>query len=351
MILTTALAVTLTGALTGWLLPSTGHVAPQDGEPLREVATAVDATPKAHLSVYDISDLTGARELDELRAAVTQDDLAQSVRVAAFEKYMSLMEKGAAKGAAKSIVEAIEIFIDPPAGADFRVASTEPGELTVVATGQQHEWVQQYLEASRKFNGLIDIETKLYKLPHGHLDQLVDGRSGSVLDQPALQKLLRLIEGLDGVELVTAPRVVVHAGARANLSVLEQTAYIKDYELTLLPDLGQELADPVIDVLQTGVVLDIRAVPIDDRLAVKAAFSYSTAEKPIRSQELRLGAGGQVVTIQLPEVRSTKASARFDLADAATIAIATVDPGGGDDDADGGHDILLLIKATRLEAE
>ena len=39
---------------------------------------------------------------------------------------------------------------------------------------------------------------------------------------------------------------------RAHVSVTNQTAYVRDYELTILPGLDEEIVDPVIDVAPDG---------------------------------------------------------------------------------------------------
>ena len=48
--------------------------------------------------------------------------------------------------------------------------------------------------------------------------------------------------------------------ARANLTVTQQTAYLKDFDVEVAQ--GAVIADPVIDIVQSGVVLDVAVVSI-----------------------------------------------------------------------------------------
>ena len=60
------------------------------------------------------------------------------------------------------------------------------------------------------------------------------------------------------VELVTSPRITVYNSARGNLSVLNQVAYVQDFNVEIAQ--GASIADPIVNVVQDGVVLDVRPV-------------------------------------------------------------------------------------------
>ncbi|MHC4262686.1 MAG: hypothetical protein ACYSWX_09210 [Planctomycetota bacterium] len=298
---------------------------------------------------YDVGDLTGAQELRDLRDSVVRDDIPQVVRRAALDRYVELLETRSVSTATEDLVGAIETFIDPPASSQLnKVVASGPGEITVAGSDVQHAWVESFLEASRGFEGLVDFQMRIYEVPVGRLDTLVQGRSGTILAAPDVAPFLEQLEEMGDADVLMVPRVLAHAGSASNIQAVEQTAYVKDYELTVLPDLQQEIADPIIDVLPTGVAIDLRAVPVGpDSLSVHVDFRYSVAERPFPTRTVRVGAAGNELTIQLPEVRVAKATARFDLAPGSAVVMATVDPGREDGEAP--RDLLFVLQAARVE--
>ena len=109
--------------------------------------------------------------------------------------------------------------------------------------------------------------------------------------------------------------------------------------------LDAEIADPIIDIVESGVKMDLRGVPLaDQKLGVFARLEYSTLEEPIPSFQTSIGARGHVVTIQLPKVTKVKLEGRFEVLPGETLLLATVDPTGE-------TEVLALLRATRIEAE
>lgn len=310
------------------------------------------ATPAgAEMATYDVGDMTGAAELRELRDSVVRDDIPVVVRRAALDRYVELLESGSVEALTDQLVETVRVFIEPPLEGELeRVIATAPGEITVAGRPEQQRWVREFLRSTRAFEGTIEFRMRIYEVPAGALRTLVEGRSGTILEPKKVGPFQEQIEALEGASVVSVPRVQARCASLANVTLVEQTAYVKDFELTVLPDLQKEIADPVIDVLETGIDVDVRGIPsAGGALAVYAGFRYSTADRPIRSQTLRIGASGHEVTVQLPELRVAKASARFDLAPGAAFVMATVDPGRSDSDAP--RDIVFVLQALRASAK
>ena len=298
---------------------------------------------------YDVGDLTGAQELRDLRDSVVRDDLPQVVRRAALDRYVELLETRSVSTATEELVGAIETFIDPPVSILLnKVVASGPGEITIAGSDVQHAWVESFLEATRGFEGLVDFQMRIYEVPVGRLDTLVEGRSGTILAAPDVEPLLEQLKEMGDADVLMVPRVLAHAGSTSNIRAGEQTAYVKDYELTVLPDLQQEVADPIVDIVETGVAIDLRAIPVGpDSLSVHVDFRYSVAERPFPARTVRAGAAGTQFTIQSPEVRVAKATARFDLAPGSAVVMATVDPGREVGEAP--KDLLFVLQAARVE--
>ncbi len=297
------------------------------------------------LRLYEARHLTGHARLAELVAAVKDTSSASGVEDA-LERLENLEHlRTDAERTAASLVAAVREQIDPQLeGRVQRIDHLGLGSLVLVGSPEQHAWLARFLEAASEFDGLIDIQARIYSLPPGQLSKLSRGRSGEVLGGEGVANLLRELERA-GVEAVTTPRVATFPFQEASLSVIQQQAYIRDYELKVLPDLDAEVADPVIDVVDSGILMNLRGVPLaDGLLGVAVELEYSDLEEPIPTAEIVLGAGKHKVTVQLPQVTKVSLEGSFELAPGETLMLATTDPTGE-------KEILVLLKATRVEAQ
>ena len=327
-------------------------LAPQEdpvrGDVLRAVdpaLTTVDETASQdrRIRIIDVADLTGADRLDALRKAVENDLLDEEVRYAALERYLDLIETGEMDRRVQSLVEAIETFCVPNT-AGLRIGIPSPGVLIVAASESVHTWIDQFLASMRRFDGQILIAIEIFKVDAGTAASVWEGRTGVLLDEAHLGDLIVTLKG--AAERVNAPKVLTNPAQHASLVMGEQIAYIKDFEFTVLPGRDVEIADPVIDVIQTGTSIDVIAVPVGDgRLAVEIEFAEATAETPFREFTTTLGRAISPVTVQLPEVRVAKVDARFELDPGSAIALSIKDP---DDET---KDIIVVMKASRIEAQ
>ncbi|MEL6716374.1 MAG: hypothetical protein AAFP86_21525, partial [Planctomycetota bacterium] len=109
-------------------LPLLAAAVPQDSDALApSVRAAVPA--EVRIATYDVGDLTGATELRELRDSVVRDDIPASVRRAALDRYVELLETGAVDAVTDELVETIRAFVEPKLSGDLeRVIATAPGE-------------------------------------------------------------------------------------------------------------------------------------------------------------------------------------------------------------------------------
>ncbi|MEM9803611.1 MAG: hypothetical protein AAGA20_25060, partial [Planctomycetota bacterium] len=221
-----------------------------------------------------------------------------------------------------------------------------PGEMIVAADARTHRWIDRFLSGTRQFDGFIDVEVRLFHVAAGTAAEVWDGRTGVLLDGETTAGFLDRLTASKDAESVAAPRLLTQPGAPASLFIGEQTAYVKDFELTVLPDTETEIADPVIDVVQTGTSIDVLAIPLGaERLAVEIEFRQSTAERPFRELTTTLGANSSPVTVQLPEVKTSRVAARFELDPGSSIALSVNNP------EDETKDIVVLMRAQRVEVE
>ena len=156
-------------------------------------------------------------------------------------------------------------------------------------------------------------------------DQVLTGSGGlsfqwTFLNDLQLELILRAVSKSERIELVTAPRILVHNTARANLAVLNQVAYVQDFDVEIAQ--AASIADPIIAVIQDGVVLDVRPVVSADRrfITMELRPTIAQLQRPIREQITTLGSQNSV-TIQLPEVEVQRVRTSIPIPDGGTVLL------------------------------
>lgn len=105
----------------------------------------------------------------------------------------------------------------------------------------------------------------------------------SYLDDIAVNLVIRATQASRRSVSLTAPRLTLFNGQRANIVVARQVAFISDLE----PVSGGNGFDPTLSVTQSGVVLDIEATVSADRryVTMTARPSLASVSQPIRQIE------------------------------------------------------------------
>jgi Flp pilus assembly secretin CpaC/tetratricopeptide (TPR) repeat protein len=157
----------------------------------------------------------------------------------------------------------------------------------------------------------------------GETDFAADGGMSfqwTFLNDLQLQLILRAVSKSERIELVTAPRIVVHNAARGNLSVLNQVAYVQDFDIEIAQ--AASIADPIIDVIQDGVILDVRPVVSADRRYITLEMRPTIAQlkRPIAEKPTSTGTQN-TVNIQLPEVEIQRIRTSVPLPDGGTVLL------------------------------
>jgi len=140
------------------------------------------------------------------------------------------------------------------------------------------------------------------------------------LNDLQMELILRAVSKSERVELVTAPRILVHNTARANISVLNQVAYVQDFDVEIAQ--GSSIADPIVAVIQDGVILDVRPVVSADRRFIKLELRPTVAKlrRPMEERVTTLGSQNSV-TIMLPEVEIQRVRTSIPIPDGGTVLL------------------------------
>ena len=141
----------------------------------------------------------------------------------------------------------------------------------------------------------------------------------TLLDEVDLEVVARIVEK-DIAQLITAPRLTTYDGQRANISVVKQMSYIQDFDVEVMQD--QWIADPVIGIVQEGVVLDIRPTLSADKKTITLDFdgTWAWIQKPISEREIVVK-DDQKVRIQLPKIEVGSSHVRATLPDGGAMIV------------------------------
>jgi type II secretory pathway component GspD/PulD (secretin) len=165
---------------------------------------------------------------------------------------------------------------------------------------------------------------QLYDLDLGDEDVLTPSGGLSFqwvyLNDLEMEMILRAVTKSERVQIVTAPRLLVFNTARANLTVMNQIAYVQDFDVEIAQ--GASIADPVVNVVQDGVILDVRPVVSADRrfITLEVRPTVATLRRPIAEITTTLG-GASSVTIQLPELEIARVRTSVPMPDGGTVML------------------------------
>jgi hypothetical protein len=135
-----------------------------------------------------------------------------------------------------------------------------------------------------------------------------DGAQVAFLESEDAARLVR--RPAAEVEVLTAPRLTVLDGQRANVSILSDVSYVQDFEVEVTS--GGQIATPIVATVKEGVVLDVEpSLDAEGHVRLVATVTVSDVARPIPEMKTRIGEKGPEVTIQLPEVRVARS--RFDV--------------------------------------
>ncbi len=140
------------------------------------------------------------------------------------------------------------------------------------------------------------------------------------LDDTELEIILRAVEKQERVEELSAPRLLVHNTARANLAVNRQFSYVRDFNVEIAQ--AAAVADPVVSVIRDGIVLDVRPVVSADRkyILMELRPTVATLALPIPTFTTSLGVG-QPVSIQTPVLTLQKVRTTVVMPDGGTLLL------------------------------
>ena len=160
---------------------------------------------------------------------------------------------------------------------------------------------------------------------------------------PAISIEIR-VDGGDG-RTVVAPRLATWHGQRANVSVFNEIAIVRDFDVEV--DGDSFIADPAIGIVQEGVVLDMTARPSSTPGRTALAYEVRTAHlrRPVETFPVR-GPSGDPLFVQTPTLDRSGAAGVRPVEHGVWSLLARI-PGAGDEPLS----ILARVEEIRFEGE
>jgi general secretion pathway protein D len=143
----------------------------------------------------------------------------------------------------------------------------------------------------------------------------------TILDDLQLNVLIRAVEKSQNIEVVDSQTLTVINGNRANVSVINQTAYVQDFNVEVAQNAF--IADPDVNVIQDGVVLDVRPTISYDRRYITLDLQPTVAEllRPIPTFTTSLSGLTQPVVIMFPQMTVRSAATTVKVPDGGSVLI------------------------------
>ncbi len=141
------------------------------------------------------------------------------------------------------------------------------------------------------------------------------------LDDAQVNFVLRSVEKSEKATQLTAPRITAYNTQQASIHVVNQVAYVQDFEVEVAQTAF--IADPVVGIIQDGLVLDVRPTITNDQKYVNLELkpTVATLKRPIPTFTTNLGGLTQAVTLQIPELSISRAATTVTVPDGGTVVI------------------------------
>ena len=211
-------------------------------------------------------------------------------------------------------------WADPPIEADETVRAIGDGTLVVLASEEQHAWIQTFLEKQRASRVLFDIEARYVEAPIGGFAKLGYPKPSAVFkDEESLRTVNEQLAATAGFSVKKTPRLVAPNNSYIGHATVAGLRYVKEWRLVTVHPGKRKIADPVVDSIWVGDGIEGVAFELPSgNYGVELHFSREGVVEPIPTTMAPIGDSGEEAEIAMPEATKFDMEARFEL-----------QPGGG----------------------
>ncbi|MEE9391143.1 MAG: hypothetical protein V3W41_01420 [Planctomycetota bacterium] len=175
-------------------------------------------------------------------------------------------------------------------------------------------------------NGETDFRARTENIFNRALGGFLSSTGGAsvgfaFLDDLELNTVFTAVEKSAFANVLRAPSLTIYNNQRANLTLVNQVTYVKDYDVEVAQTAF--IADPLVDIIQDGLVLDVRPTVSHDRRYVTLELRPTVAVlgRPIQTFVTPLAGLTTSVTIELPELQYRSASTTVKVPDRGHVVI------------------------------
>jgi type II secretory pathway component GspD/PulD (secretin) len=143
-----------------------------------------------------------------------------------------------------------------------------------------------------------------------------------LLDDAEVNIIFHAVSKSRRATLLNAPKLTAFNTQRANITMVNQISYVRDYDVEVAQ--AAAIADPIMGVIQDGLVLDVRPTVSNDRkyITLELRPCVATLVRPLPTFRTTLGMmASSNVTLHIPELIVQKAQATVRVPDGGTILL------------------------------
>jgi hypothetical protein len=265
------------------------------------------------LVVYDLADV-----LDLLREPATDESQ--------LDENLSPREREEKDAAHRALfLEDAKRWMVPAFDQHGSLVFTTGGALVANLTAEQQTWLRAFVDCQRtSVQRVFVVETQFVRADPKSFDamQLAD-QSVVIGRAPEQRASYEALLTAEGVEILSAPRVTSYARQIAEIAIVDEIAYVRDYSLVIVAPGNQRILDPIIDAVEDGIRSKTRVVALPEgKLGLALDVAFMEVTQPIETAEVQLDGYDAPVTIGLAEQSTTQLVARFELQRGETLLLS-----------------------------
>jgi len=240
----------------------------------------------------------------------------------------------------------LERWMDPPFDQTVdRIEVVAPGQLAVCASADKLGWTGRFCELQRRAKPLIDVQFSIVEAPRGAMKSLGIESATRTFDKPAeFDAFLARVKNLDGVNFLSAPRLVTFPRSLGSLSAGDPVSYIADWRMEIVEPGPRSIGVPTVATILDGLSVESRAFLVEENLfGLELKFTSTRVERPIPTKKIRIGTGeGHEVEVGLPVANKVGLDTRMKLADGASHVLVALS-------SDEGREVAVTVTLRRVE--
>jgi hypothetical protein len=228
-----------------------------------------------------------------------------------------------------------------------KVVVLGPGCIQLVGSNEQIAWTNSFLALQRHWKDLVEVHVRIFDAPLGTFRRFGVEETTKTFDRyTEFDELLARAQSDPDVKPESSPRIVARARQKTYMSVGDPVSYVQEWRLQVVEPGPKTIAVPTIGIVQDGIVVEARAVPLEKYLVgLELSFTRSKLERPIPAKKMRLGtAGGQEVEIGLPVVNKVGLDTKVALLDNGSFVLVTAS-------SDEGREIAVAVTLGRVRPD